>query len=498
MARRLLTIVAVIVVLAGVALWLVVRGVIGGDTVRRTIEQQLTARLRQPVRIASLGASFFPRVSLDLHGVTIGEPPVAAIGEISIGAGLRGLFSRRVEEGEVILSDGRLPIAMVFAIAGAASSQPASSSEGLTIVSVRTLALRGVELVAEPHSLNVDLESSLAGDRLDVTRLVARAAGTRLEMQGVITSLAKREGKFTASSDRLNLDELLAVMSGLSKGDSTAASTSTSATPPMHLILDLTAESGSLGGYNFRSLSSTIAVTSSQVLLRPLRFGIFDGRYDGELRIMPSRTVPGLALIGRVEAMDVAVILRETAGSEAMSGRLSGTLSITGRGASSAEMLNAARGTARITITDGAIPGLDMVRSIVLAFGRPSGVPAPGSGSAFTRLAGTFTLDDQTLRSSDLTFASRDFDMAGNTVVTLPSGALTMRADVVLSRELTAQAGTDLRRYAQEDGRVVVPAVITGTLAKPTITIDMGAALNRALQNEIQRRLKGFFNRIIK
>ena len=150
------------------------------------------------------------------------------------------------------------------------------------------------------------------------------------------------------------------------------------------------------------------------------------------------------------------------------------------------------------SIVDGVIPGLDMVRSIVLAFGRPSGVPPAGSGSAFTRLAGTFTLDDQTLRSNDVTFASRDFDMAGTVTVTMPSGTVTMRADVVLSRELTAQAGTDLRRYAQEDGRVVVPAVITGTIANPTITIDMGAALSRAVQNELKRKLGGLFKRIIK
>jgi hypothetical protein len=181
-----------------------------------------------------------------------------------------------------------------------------------------------------------------------------------------------------------------------------------------------------------------------------------------------------------------------------MSGRLSGSVSATGRGASAEEMLKAARGTSRLTIVDGVIPGLEMVRSIVLAFGRPSGVPPAGSGSAFTRLAGTFSLDDQTLRSNDVTFASRDFDMAGNVAVTMPSGAVTMRADVVLSRELTAQAGTDLRRYAQDDGRVVMPAVIGGTVAKPSITIDMGAALNRAVQNEIQRKLKGLFKRIIK
>ena len=115
----------------------------------------------------------------------------------------------------------------------------------------------------------------------ELRRLVARAAGTELEMQGAMTSLAKREGNFTARSDRLDLDELLTVMSGLSRGDGPRSSAST----PMNLTVGLTADSGALGGYSFRSLASTIHVTASQVQLRPLRFGIFDGTYDGELRV---------------------------------------------------------------------------------------------------------------------------------------------------------------------------------------------------------------------
>jgi hypothetical protein len=151
-----------------------------------------------------------------------------------------------------------------------------------------------------------------------------------------------------------------------------------------------------------------------------------------------------------------------------------------------------------MTITNGVIPGLEMVRAIVLAFGKPSGAPPSGSGSAFSRLAGTFNVADQVLRSDDVVFESRDFDMAGRVTIRLPSGAVEMHANVVLSRELTAQAGTDLRRYAQEDGRVVVPAIITGTVAAPIVSIDVAAAMNRALKNEIQRKLKGLFDRIIR
>jgi hypothetical protein len=151
-----------------------------------------------------------------------------------------------------------------------------------------------------------------------------------------------------------------------------------------------------------------------------------------------------------------------------------------------------------VAITNGVIPGLEMVRSVVLAFGKPSGVRAAGSGSAFSRIDATFSLAAQTLRSPDLSFTSPDFDMRGAPTVRLPKGDVDMDASVTLSRELTAQAGTDLRRYAQEDGRIVVPVVLSGTVAAPGVTVDVRAAAKRALQNEVKRRVRGLFDRIIR
>jgi hypothetical protein len=181
-----------------------------------------------------------------------------------------------------------------------------------------------------------------------------------------------------------------------------------------------------------------------------------------------------------------------------MSGTLAGNVALTTRGTSGGEMLSGARGNGRVAISDGDIPGLEMVRSVVLAFGKPSGAPAAGTGSRFRRIAGSFSLADQALRSDDLTFESADFDMAGRTVVRLPGGAVEMHADVVLSGDLSAQAGTDLRRYAQEDGRIVLPAVITGTVAAPKVSLDVAAAASRALRNEVKRRVRGLLDRIIR
>ncbi len=495
MIRKLLAAAVILFVLAGAALVLFARGVIGGESVRRTLEAQLSTALGQPVRIDSLSASFFPRVTIDLHGVAIGQPSPTTISEVSIATGLRGLFSRRVEDGEVILSNSRVPVDMALGIVGAAASGPSSSEAGgLTIVSIRTLALRNVALVVGPRALTVDLQSSINGDRLDVARLTARSDGTLLEAQGALTSITKRTGAFTATASRLNFDELLALASGFSMPASSASAPASA----LDISVDLTAPDGALGGYRFQKLASIVRTTPERVVVEPLKLEIFGGRYEGRLGVTLSSGSPAIALNGRAEGIDVAALLRETQGSSSMSGRLGGNFSLTTRGSTSGELIREARGTGRTTVTDGAIPGLDMVRTLVLAFGKPSGAPPPGTGSSFTRIDAPFALDNQTLTSREVVFTSRDFDMTGGGSVRFPSGALDMRADVVLARELTSQAGVDFRRYAQEDGRIVVPATITGTAERPGVSLDLTAAASRALQNEVKRKAKGFLDRIFK
>jgi uncharacterized protein involved in outer membrane biogenesis len=495
MVRKALVLVTILVVLAGIGLALFARGIIGGEAVRRTLEEQLSARLGEPVRIGSLGASFFPRVALDLRDVSIGQPARTTIKELTIATNLRGLLSRHVEDAEILVSNSRMPVDMVLqAAGGAASDGPSAAPGGLTIVSVRTLALRNVELVVGARSLVVDVESSLEGDRLDVTRLVARSAGTQLEGHGALTSIANATGAFSASARQLNLDELLALASGVSAPGGTGSD----GLSRLDLAVDLTASEGSLGGYAFQKLSSMIRITPRKIVVEPWRFGMFGGACDGRLGVTLTGGAPDVVVSGRIDGMDVSTILRDTQGSSSMSGRLGGSFSLTTSGASSGDMLRAAKGTGRATIVDGEIPGLSMVREVVLAFGKPSDAPATGTGSKFTKIDAPFTVAGQTLRSQDMTFASHDFDMSGSGSVRLPSGGIDVHADVVLSPELTAQAGTDLRRYAQEDGRIVVPATLAGTIESPSIRLDIAAAANRALQNEAKRRLKGVLDRIFK
>jgi hypothetical protein len=182
----------------------------------------------------------------------------------------------------------------------------------------------------------------------------------------------------------------------------------------------------------------------------------------------------------------------------AMTGRLAGTVALSAAGADPQQAMQRARGTARVTITDGKIPGLEIVRSVILAFGKPTGDRPAGSGEAFTSITATIAVNTPMLSTTDLTFTSRDFDMAGQGTLSVATQAVDLRADLVLSRELSAQAGRDLYRLARDGDRIVLPARITGTAASPTVFVDVEAALTRALKNKAQDQLKSLFDRLIK
>ena len=88
--------------------------------------------------------------------------------------------------------------------------------------------------------------------------------------------------------------------------------------------------------------------------------------------------------------------------------------------------------------------------------------------------------------------------MRGQGTVTLADLVVDLTADMVLSEQLTAQAGRDLRRYAREGGRIVLPATVRGPLRQPTVFVDVGAALKRVTRNALEDELKKGLRRLFR
>jgi len=453
MRTRALVIAGVFVLLIGGA-YLLVRTLVPADLVRTAIEQQLSAKLGQPVHIASASASVLPQIAVDLHDLTIGQPAAVQLGRMRLVTGLGGLLSRRVEDASIVIENGRIQWPLPFAFGNANGAQ--AGSPYLTIASVRQIQFRSITVVTALPPITIDLDASLSGDRVDVTRLSARSERNRIEASGAVTSLARLEGKFQARGE-LTVDD-----------------------------------------YTARNFNATITVSPTGISLSPMTFGMFDGTFGGGLSVNLRHAVPQAQLHGSVERLDVADVVKNTGSSGGITGRLVGAVSLIAQGTDGASLMRSAHGNFHATIVDGTLPYINVVRPVVLAFGRPSGAAPSGSGSSFSTLAGVFTLSNSTLATENLTLEARDFSARGPAKLNLGSGALQSHVDLVLSQELTAQAGTDLRRYAEQNGHVVLPATVGGTLTHPTVFVDTVAAMRRAAENEVKRKAGSFLKGIIK
>jgi hypothetical protein len=499
--RRLLYAVAGLAVLA-VAFVLIARAMLASDLVRSALEQQLSAWLDEPVRIGEARASVVPRITLDLRDVTIGDPPAVTLGEVRVVTGLRGVLARRVVDAEVVVADSRLELPLPFAILAAAprvAEADPPSGPAFTIESVSAIGFRNITVIGNGRELVIDMDSSFDGDRLEVAALTVRAPTTRIEARGELTSIERVQGRFDATAAPLDIAEMIAIGSALSTpagGGAAGGGNPEAAT--VHLVVALTAPVAQFDAWEVRDVAATMDITPGQVRASPLSLGVAGGTAAGALDVDTAAPAPRLRLTGRMADVRLEELTGPEGAPRGITGQLGGDVSLTGAGTDIDALRASAKGTVRAVVTDGMIPGMDMVRTIVLAFGRPDGAPPEGSGSAFSRLGGTFALAAGTLRTDDFAMESRDFDLSGRATLDLASRAIDATVDVVLSQDLTAQAGTDLRRYAQEDGRIIIPARITGTLDRAIVALDLEAVVKRAIGTELRRRVRSVLDDILR
>jgi AsmA-like C-terminal region len=201
--------------------------------------------------------------------------------------------------------------------------------------------------------------------------------------------------------------------------------------------------------------------------------------------------VLSLTIKSRLQDLNVAQLAAFGGAPDTISGTLTGAGTFSGSGTDVAAVLKSARGNGTATIANGAIRRLNLVRTVVLFFGRPAPDSVEGTDQ-FERIDASFSLANQILRAEPLSLRSRDADIVGSVTLNLNSQALDGALDMSLSEELSKQAGTDLARFTREGNRVVLPGRIGGTIAAPRLTIDAAAAAKRGLRNEVERRLKGF------
>ena len=482
------TIAAVVLVAAGGLYWF-----FSGDGMRRALEQQATAWLGQPVRIKAARGQLFPRPGIGLSGVEVGEPVRLTLSSVDLSTDLRALLNRRIEDARVVISDSTIQMPLPFAIPeqDGSSKDETVTQSAVQVISVREISLRDIHIRSRGREVRVSADSSLNGNHLTLSRFTADSGSTSLQVKGEAELEPRVDAKLQATANKLDLDELLAIAEAFTPERRAARRGAPS--PPMKVVAQLKADTATAAGVQLTQFTTNMSLDGDRFTMSPMTFGLFGGSYDGSLtgRLGGSMSA---TLKSRLKGLDVAQLAAFGGSPDTITGTLSGEGTFSAQGDDMASVLASANGRGSASIVDGTIKRLNLVRTVVLFFGRPAPETAAATDQ-FERIDASFSLANQILRADSFSMHSRDADLRGSVTLNLETRALDGTIDMILSEELSAQAGTDLARYTQEGNRVVLPASMGGTLEQPRITINAAAALKRGITNEIGRRLRELFGR---
>lgn len=504
--KRFVLVVACLLVTAGVVAYVWARAALSGEAVRAGVERQLSHALAQPVTIRAARAAIWPRVTLRLDDVAIGNPATITIRQLDVGADLRALISRRIEHGSLRAAGARITLPLP-----ALTLSPIDTPTGeqgpppVKIVSIDAITLDDVEIVSGGRSLRGDVDVMPTGAGLEVNKVTLRADQTELRVYGTIANLTGPTGSLTVKAPGLNLLEVVAFVSDFARGAGISAPGGQRGVDksPMNLQIEVDAGRTVAGTLVLDQLKGVATVTPAAIALNPVTFGVFGGAYTGTLRLTLGSS-PAYSLNAALKNVDVAKAMAFAGSPNTMTGQLNGSVALSGRGAAAEAVVRSARGTARLDVTDGTLAGLDLVRAIVVATSGRSDSPGlkalreRGGPEPFSRLGGSFTIAENVARTSDLRLESKDVLLAGAGDIHLLETAVAMKGVVQLSPELSKQAGPDLVRYASQDGKVTLPVTVAGPAGQFTVTPDLGETARRAISKELSEGLKSLFKKIIK
>jgi len=494
--RRLLlatlSVVAIVLIVAAIALlW-----VLSGDGVPRALEREATAWLGQPVRIGSASVGLFPRLTLRLRDVEVGEPVQVTLAEIDVSARPGPLFSRRIEDAELLVADSRLEMPFPFAWPSGSSDQTgtndAAGEDGIDLVSVRAISLRNVTVASRGREIQISATSSLVDTKLTIARFEATTGSTRLEATGTATLSPRLDATIQASANALDIDDLVAIAAAFTP----VSRQRSAANPPgIRMKATVTAPEGRLAGVSVSRIEAQMLMDGDGLIVDPIAFTVFGGAQNGWLDVRFGDALD-VRLGASVSNIDVAQLAAYGGAEGSLTGRLNGSGRFGARGRDLQSVLGSARGVGEVVLAKGSMRRLNVVQTAVRFLGGAAAAEDSDDGGQFHEMTATFALGDGVVRSDDLSVRASDYDILARGTMTFATDALDGRADLVLSEALSATAGRDLFRYARAGNRIVLPATVGGTLGQPRLGIDAAAALRRGVRNEIERQLQGLLERI--
>jgi AsmA protein len=242
-----------------------------------------------------------------------------------------------------------------------------------------------------------------------------------------------------------------------------------------------------VGGAHLTDLSAGIDIGNAQARFAPLTAKLYGGSYRGDIQLDMRPAVARLSMDEHLVGIDIAVLMKEYADSQRLSGRGNLDAKLVASGSNGDALLKTLTGTIGLNLRDGAVEGIDVWYAIAQAQSliqkHQLAAATNSKRTAFDSFRATADVVNGVATTKDLNIASQLLQItgAGSTNLVAQSLDYTITA-TVLKAPPNADAGT-----AQLE-RARIPVKITGTFADPKIRPDLAGMAKERVKQEVEKR----------
>ncbi|NOR35726.1 MAG: AsmA family protein [Woeseiaceae bacterium] len=297
------------------------------------------------------------------------------------------------------------------------------------------------------------------------------------------------------AADSIDLDRYMepATDASASSGDSVPVEIPADLIRAFNVRGDLTVETAKLSGMTFDNVTLGLNAADGNMRLHPITADLFDGKYDGDVRINASGSVPVLSVNENVRDVSLGSLAQAMFEQENITGTINGSFRLSGRGESLAAIQRSLGGSMSMELIDGAWEGTDLWyelrRARALYKQEPAPEPELPARTQFSSVKATGPVTDGVFRNDDL-FAQLPFmQLTGRGSVDFAAARVDYRmtARILENPEFATDAtAEELDEFTQAK----IPLRITGSLADPTIAPDIGEMLKDEVKKKVEEEIK--------
>jgi len=251
----------------------------------------------------------------------------------------------------------------------------------------------------------------------------------------------------------------------------------------------------SIGTIQYDNLLMTNAKTNvtldhGLITMNPVTADLYGGKQSGTIILNMRGIQPVYTVNLKTERVDANKLLSSVSSlKETLYGLLASNVNAQFSATSADAIARSMNGKLGINLANGKLMNVDLLRELASVGQFLGNLPAPKDFTNIVQLSGTFDVENGVAHTADLKAAIDFGTLAGTGSVNLADQSLNLRVTAVLTKELSQQVGGDQvggylnTALSNNQGELVLPIIVTGTLQHPKVAPDFKQMAQLKLQN---------------